>query len=109
MAVKKTVLQTVHTSVSLLRRGRGSSVGIATRYGIDDQRIESRWEARFSEPVQTGPGAHPAFYRMGTGSLPGVKRPGRGAEHPPSFNAEVKERVEQYLYSPSGPSWPVLE
>jgi len=27
--------------------------------------------------------------------------------HPPS-SAEVKERVELYLYSPSGPSWPVL-
>jgi hypothetical protein len=23
-------------------------------------------------------------------------------------NAEVKERVQLYLYSPSGPSWPVL-
>jgi hypothetical protein len=23
-------------------------------------------------------------------------------------SAEVKERVELYLYSPSGPSWPVL-
>jgi hypothetical protein len=26
---------------------------------------------------------------------------------PPS-SGEVKERVELYLYSPSGPSWPVL-
>jgi len=30
-------------------------------------------EARFSAPVQTGPGVHPAFYTMGTGSFPGVK------------------------------------
>jgi len=45
---------------------------------------------------------------MGIGSLPGVKRPGRGVDHllPPS--AEAKERAELYLYSPSGPSWPVL-
>jgi hypothetical protein len=41
-------------------------------------------------------------------SFPGVKRPGRGADHPPSSSAEVKERVKLYLYSPSGPSWPVL-
>ena len=41
-------------------------------------------------------------------SFPGVKRPGRGVDHPPSYSAEVKERVEQYLYPPSGPSWPVL-
>ena len=40
--------------------------------------------------------------------VPGVKRPGRGADHPPSSSVEVKERVELYLYSPSGPSWPVL-
>jgi len=30
-----------------------------------------------SAPVQTGPGAHPASYTMGTGSFPGVKRPRR--------------------------------
>jgi len=65
-------------------------------------------EARFSAPVQTGPGAHPASYSMGTGSLPGGKRPGRGVDHPPPSSAEVKERVELYLYSPYGPSWPVL-
>jgi len=29
---------------------------------------------RFSEPVQTGPGAHPASCTMGTGSFPEVKR-----------------------------------
>jgi hypothetical protein len=63
--------------------------------------------ARFSAPVQTGPGAYPAFYTMGTGSFPGVKRPGRGVDHAPPSSAEVKERVELHLYS-SGPSWPVL-
>jgi hypothetical protein len=30
-------------------------------------------EARFSAPVQTGPGAHPASCTMGTGSFPGVE------------------------------------
>ena len=64
-------------------------------------------EAIISAPVQTGPGAHSATYTMRTGSFPGVKRPGRGADHPPPSNAEVKERVELYLYSPSGPLWPV--
>jgi len=29
--------------------------------------------ARFFPPVQTGPGAHPASCKMGTGSFPGVK------------------------------------
>jgi hypothetical protein len=51
--------------------GRDSSVGIATGYGLDGPGIESRWEARFSAPVQTGPGAHPASYTIGTGSFLG--------------------------------------
>ena len=91
--------------------GRDSSVCIATRYGLDGPEIESRWGARFSALVQTCPGAHSASYAMGTGSFGGgrgVKRPGRGVNHPPPSRAEVKERVELYLYSPSGPSWPVL-
>jgi len=45
---------------------------------------------------------------MGTGFFPGVKRPGRGLDHPPPSSAEVKERIELYLYSTSGPSWPIL-
>jgi hypothetical protein len=57
--------------------GPGSSVGIANDYGLDGPEIESRWGARFSAPVQTGPGAHPASCKMGTGSFPGVKY-GRG-------------------------------
>ena len=79
--------------------GRDSSVGIATRYGLDGPGIESRWGARFSAPVQTGPGAYPAFYTMGTGSSPGVKRPGRGAGHPPPpSGAEVEGRVELAIH-----------
>jgi hypothetical protein len=87
--------------------GRDSSLGIATHYGLDGPVIESRWGARFSAPVQTGRGAHPASSTMGTWSFSGVKRPGRGVDHPPPSSTEVKERVELYLYSPSGPSWSV--
>ena len=87
--------------------GLDSSVGIATRYGLDGPGIESRWGARFSSPVQTGPGAHPASYTMGNGSFPGVKRLGRGVDHPPPFSVEVKVRVTIPVI-PYGPSWPVL-
>jgi hypothetical protein len=67
-------------------------------------------EARISAPVQTGPGAHPVSYTMGTGPLSrGIKLPGRGVNHPPSSSPKVKERVELYLYSPSRPSWPHLK
>ena len=47
--------------------GPGSVIGIATGYGLDGP------GARFSAPVQTGPGTHPASCTMGTGSFPGVK------------------------------------
>jgi hypothetical protein len=70
--------------------------------------IESRLGTRFSAPAQTSPGAHPARCTMGTGYFPGVKRPRRGVDHPPLSSAEVKQRVGLYIYSPSGPSWPVL-
>jgi len=62
--------------------------------------------ARFSAPVQTGPG-DPVSSTMGTGSFPEANRKGHGVDHPPS-SAEVKEKVELSLYSPCGPSWPVL-
>ena len=82
--------------------GHDSSVGIATRYELDCSGIESRSGARFSTPVHTDPRAHPASYTMGTGSFPGVKRPGRGVDRPPAFSAEVSERVELCIYSPLG-------
>jgi hypothetical protein len=40
--------------------------------------------------------------------FPEVKRPGRGVNHSPPPSAEVKERVEVYLWFPSEPSWFVL-
>ena len=69
--------------------------------------------ARFSAPVQTGPGAHPASCTMGTGSFPGVKN-SRGVmltPHPPlalqsrkaPSSAAVIEGQSLYLYSPYGP------
>ena len=45
---------------------------------------------------------------MGTGSFPGVKRPGRGVDHPQPSSAEVEGRVELYICRPSESSWPVL-
>jgi hypothetical protein len=47
-------------------------------------------EARFFVQVQTGPGAHLASCTIRNGSFPGVKRPGRGADHPPPPSAEVE-------------------
>jgi len=85
-------------------RGPGSSVDMATDYGLDGPGIESRWEARFSTPVQTGPGAQPTSCTMDTGSFLGdKKRPGRDADPSSPSSAVGHERVELYLYSPYGP------
>jgi hypothetical protein len=43
---------------------------------------------------------HSLLYNGYRVSFPGVKRPGRDVNHPPPSSAEVKERVELYLYSP---------
>jgi hypothetical protein len=68
--------------------GRRSSVGIETCYGLDAPGIESRWGARISAPVQTGPGY--------------------GVNHPHPSTTEGKERVKLYLHCPSGHSWTLL-
>jgi hypothetical protein len=80
---------------------RDSSVGIATGYGLDDRGVGVRVSVRsnFSllHVVQTGSGVHPASYPIGTkDSFPGVKRPGREADHSPPTSAEV---------TPHTPSW----
>ena len=69
--------------------GGDSSVDIAT--GLRDRRSGDRIPVatRFSAPVQTNPGAHPTSCTMGTGSLPGVKRPGRSADHQAHFKRRV--------------------
>jgi len=77
--------------------GRDSSVGIVTRYGLNGLEIESQRGSQIFRTCPNRPWAHPASYTMGTGSFPGVNRPGRGVDHPPSSSADVKERVELRL------------
>jgi hypothetical protein len=85
-----------------------NSVGMETHYGAGRSGDRIPVVTRFSALVLTGPGNHSASYTMGTGSFPGLKRPGRGVDHLPTSTIEVKQRIELYLYSPSGSSWPVL-
>jgi len=54
------------------------------------------------------PWGPPSLLYNGYQVFPGVKRPGRDADHSHTSSAEVKEREEPYNYSRSGPSWPVL-
>jgi len=69
-------------------RGSGSVVGIATAYG---DRIPVG--ARFSAPVQTGPEAHPASCKMGTGSFSGASC-GRGVTLTPQPLLVLTSKIE---------------
>jgi hypothetical protein len=57
--------------------------------------------------VQISSGVHPASCTMGTGSFPGVKRPGRDADHTPPSSAEVKKELSYTSTYPMGPPGPV--
>jgi hypothetical protein len=58
------------------------AVGIATGYGLEDREFKALVPIRsgifFTHVVQTGSGAHPAFYPMGArGSFPRNKSAGK--------------------------------
>jgi len=88
--------------------GWDNVVGIATRYGL---------ESRVSNPSGGQNWPHPSWPALAHTQpavqwIPGLFSGGKAAGSwwwplIPS-RAEVKERVELYLCSPSGPAWPVL-
>jgi hypothetical protein len=63
----------------------------STSYGFD-VRVPVGSRIFLLQDVQTGSGAHPASYPMGTGALsPRIKRQEREADHSLPINAEVKK------------------
>jgi len=88
--------------------GRDSSVGIATRYGPDGPGITSRWGGEIFRTRPGRPWSPPSLLYNGYRVFCGSKASGAWRWPPTPSSAEVKERVELYPYSPSGPSWSVL-
>jgi len=100
---------------------------ILGRDGVVEERLSSGWTVRGCEPG--GGGGKTFFFRHPRPdrlrgptqlSVPWTPRlfpggqvagpgsgPGRGVDHPPTYSAEVKERIELYLCSPSVPAWHV--
>jgi hypothetical protein len=79
---------------------------IPTDYGLDGPGIETRWRRDFP-PIQTGPGALPAFCTMGTVSFPGVNC-GRGVlltTHPLLAPRSWKSRAIPLPSLPPPPVW----
>jgi len=96
----------IHISGGL--RGRDNSGGTATGHGLDGPGIESRWGEIFRTRPDGPWGPLSLLYNGYRLSLLGGKAAGVWRCHPLPSSAEVKEIVEVYPYSPSGPSWPVL-
>jgi hypothetical protein len=80
-----------------------NSVGIATCYGLDGPGIEFRWGGEIFGARGDRPwGPLGLLYKRFRDAFPGLERPGRDVNHQLPSSAEVKVRVELYLYSPSG-------
>jgi hypothetical protein len=96
----------LHIPTEYIGPGYLSRYSDSLQVGLSWDRIPVR--AKFSAPVQTIPGVHSSFYRIGTGFFPGEKRPKHGVDHPTPSIDNVKDRIELYLWSSSVPSWPVI-
>ena len=79
-----------------------SSVCITTRYGLDGPGSESRWRRDFLRRPWVNPASWlPSLFRLYSGWGVVLTNHSR-------LSAEVRERVELYLYPTSGPSWSVI-
>ena len=74
------------------RKGRDSSVGIATRYGLDGPGIESRLGGEIFRTCAEQPWGPPSLlYNVYRVHFPEVKLPGRGVYHHPLLAPRSKE------------------
>ena len=90
-----------------IKVGRDSSVSIATRYGLTVWGSNPRGGGEIFRNRPDRPWGPTSLLYNRYRSFLRVKRSGRRVDHPPTSSAEVKERVELYLYSPSWFLWPV--
>ena len=88
--------------------GWDSIIGIATCYGLDGLGIQSRWGCDIFRICPDRPWGPPSLlyngYRVSFAEYSGWGV----AVTTHHYLVRVKERLQLYLYSPSGPSWLVL-
>jgi hypothetical protein len=97
-SVEKRIRQTAWRIQSLLRNSDSPGAGASEdKISIGGGILRTCSDRPWGPPSLLYEG-----YRV---SFPGLKRPWRGVNHPLPSSAKVKERVELYNYSHSGPSW----
>ena len=95
-------LQNIYQS-PLPIRGPGSSVGIATGYGLDGPGIESRWRRNFPHLSRPAVGPTQPPVQWVPGFFPGAKeRPGRDADPSPRSSAVVTKGQSYTSTPPTG-------
>ena len=93
-----------YNCLNIQGRDRDSSVDIATCYGVDGPGIKPRHGEIFRNRPDRSWGPPSLLYDEYRVFPRGKERPGSDVDHPSLSSAEVTERVELYLYSPSGTS-----
>jgi hypothetical protein len=88
--------------------GRDDPVCIATYYGLYGLRIESRCWRYIPHASRSALGSTQPTIQWIPGLFRGSEAVGAWHWPPAPCRADVKERVELYLYYSSGPSWYVL-
>ena len=88
----------------LCRPGQRSRYSNVLRAGWPGSQITV--EVRFSAPIRTGPGAHPASYTMCTRSSQRVKQPHHGITTPIYCQGQIMTTA--ILLLPSVPAWQVM-
>jgi len=84
---------------SVSTRGPGTSVGIATDYGLDDPKSNLGGDEIFRPSRQAmGPTQPPVQWVRGLSQE--YRQPRRGADPPTETGSEILERKELYLYPP---------
>jgi hypothetical protein len=99
---------TLKTCTTNFYGGRDSAVCIMTRYGLDGPGLTSRWGRDFLSPSRPAPRPIQPSVQWVPGLFPQeVKRPWRGADHPPPFSDGVEYEWSYTSTSPLVPAWHV--
>ena len=93
-------LRVLLSILSYMFVGRDSSVGIASRYGLEGRRIEFRWSEIFRTCPDRPSGLLSLLYN-GYRVFLGVKRPGCGVDHPPPHLAPRLKKEYSYTSTPT--------